>query len=91
MLKYRSTTGIVSVERVNSGGAGTTFRGSETWTKGWSAFSPYAIGGQGHVLIYKIGTGVFMGVEAQRRRVRHRYRLELGMDEGVVLSGDQLP
>ena len=57
LLKYRSTTGTVSLEAVNNGGVGTTFRGSETWTKSWTAFSPYGIGGQGHVLIYKVGTG----------------------------------
>lgn len=50
-------SGQVQFEYVNTGGLGVTVDGTGTWTTGWTAFTPFTTGGQGHLLIYKVATG----------------------------------
>jgi hypothetical protein len=47
----------VKVWRLQSGGQGVQLVSEGTWTKGWTAFAPFTLGGDGHLLIYKLRTG----------------------------------
>jgi hypothetical protein len=56
-LKYKSTTGRVSFEKINGGGQGTAALGTAAWATNWTALSPLRTVGDGQVLIYKISDG----------------------------------
>jgi Peptidase family M23 len=54
-LAYKPGTGEVDIDRLNPGGA-TGVWGS-TWTKGWTHFTPFTVGGKPHYFAYKSATG----------------------------------
>jgi hypothetical protein len=58
-LLYKPGSGDAKIVRLDSDGTGVTTTYSDTWTKGWTHFTPfYLSGGQQHAFIYKSSSGL---------------------------------
>ena len=56
-LLYKPGTGAAKIVALDSDGAGITSIWSSTWTKGWTHFTPFRIGGDPYYIAYKSATG----------------------------------
>ena len=60
-LAYKSSDGTANIGRIRSDGHGVDIiwsaTGNQKWTKGWTAFVPFLLGGKPHYLAYKSGSG----------------------------------
>lgn len=59
-LAYKSSDGTAQIGRIHSDGQGNDTIWSTTsqkWTKGWTSFVPFLLGGKPHYLAYKSGSG----------------------------------
>ena len=67
-LLYKPGSGDAKIVRLDADGTGVTTTYSDTWTKGWTHFTPfYLSGGQQHAFIYKSSTGLvkFLRLDSQ--------------------------
>lgn len=55
LLGYKAETGFAKLMKINLHGQGVSTVKSMSWSKSWTAFSPFGPGGR--LLIYKIGSG----------------------------------
>jgi hypothetical protein len=53
LLRYQQATGVASYERIDADGKGVQHLGAEAWAADWSTMSPFSVGTQGHVLVYR--------------------------------------
>jgi len=56
-LAYMPATGGAAIDRLKSDGKGVTTVWSDTWSKGWTHFTPFRVGGKPHYFAYKAATG----------------------------------
>jgi hypothetical protein len=60
-LAYKSGSGQVAIDRIRADGKGVDTiwpsQGVEKWTKGWTSFVPFSLGGKPCYLAYKRGNG----------------------------------
>jgi len=56
-LIYKPGTGAVKIMLLDADGTGASTAWSGTWTKGWTHFTPFSIGGQPYYFAYKSSTG----------------------------------
>jgi len=56
-LMYKPGTGASSIVELDPGGNGATGVWSSTWSKGWTHFTPFRIGGNPYYFAYKSSTG----------------------------------
>ena len=57
VLAYKPGTGAVAIDRLKADGKGVTGIWTDTWTKGWTHFTPFVSGGKPHYIAYKSATG----------------------------------
>ncbi|MGH2943657.1 MAG: peptidoglycan DD-metalloendopeptidase family protein [Solirubrobacteraceae bacterium] len=53
LIRYKQATGAVSFDKLAGGAQGLVHLGDASWTKTWTTFSRFTLGGTGHVMVYK--------------------------------------
>jgi hypothetical protein len=60
-LAYKAGSGQVNIDRIRPDGKGVDAiwptQGTETWSKGWTSFVPFLLGGKPHYVAYKVSNG----------------------------------